>query len=111
MEAELQPASQIKRKAFAHIPELRFVHYNSQEYRDTKWRPVQVYRVPDLSLARVRETTVDKIEKLRDYQPCDAYWLLLVVDLMDRAQDQGIGWPAGEVLDRTPFERILLYKP
>jgi hypothetical protein len=30
---------------------------------------------------------------------------------MDRAQDQEINWPDGEVLDKTPFERILIYKP
>lgn len=110
-EAEPHPTGQLRRAAFAHIPELRFVYYNAREYANAKWRSVQVYRVPDLSPERVRDLVTDKTKKVDNYQVCDLYWLLLVVDLMDRAQDQDIAWPPGEIVDKGPFERVLIYKP
>ena len=64
-----------------------------------------------MSLGRLRELISDKTKKLSAYQPFDAYWLLLVVDFMDSAQDQDLHWPPGEVLGCSPFERVLLYKP
>lgn len=109
--AETHPATQITRKDFSHIPELCFVHYNPREYADAKWRSTQVYEVPNLSISRLQQLVDEKTRKLQEYQPCEEYWLLLVVDLMDPAQDQEIDWPKGEVLNKSPFERILIYKP
>src|SRR5450830_163932 len=105
------PSGQVSRMLFEHAPELHFLYYNQKEYADPEWRPVQGYSVPALSLERLRGLVADKTKKLRNYQPCDSYWLLLVVDFMDPAQDQDFQWPAGEVLEESVFERILLYKP
>ncbi len=96
---------------FEDVPELRFLYHNQKEYTDAKWRLGQVYSVPSLSLERLRLLVSEKTEKVRGYQSCDFYWLLLVVDFMNPAQDQDLQWPNGEVLERSPFERILLYKP
>jgi hypothetical protein len=53
----------------------------------------------------------EKMKKLAGYRPCDKYWLLLVVDFMDPAQDQDIAWPADASALRARFERVLIYKP
>ena len=64
-----------------------------------------------LSIERVKEVVTDKVSKLAEYQACDQYWLLIVIDFMDAAQDQHIEWPAQALLGQTPFEKVLLYKP
>lgn len=108
---ENSPSGQVSRMVFEHVPALDFLYHNQKEYADAKWRAVQGYYVPHLSLERLRELVSEKTKKLRDYQPCDSYWLLLIVDFMDPAQDQDLQWSSGEVLEKSPFERILLYKP
>ena len=110
-EVEDSPSGQVNPTLFAQVPELRFVYHNRKECPDAKWRSVQCYSVPSLSLGRLRDLISDKTKKLSAYQPCDVYWLLLVVDFMDSAQDQSLHWPPGEVLSSSPFERVLLYKP
>ena len=110
-EVEDSPSGQVNPTLFAQVPELRFVYHNRKECPDAKWRSVQCYSVPSLSLGRLRDLISDKTKKLSAYQPCDVYWLLLVVDFMDSAQDQGLHWPPGEALSSSPFERVLLYKP
>jgi hypothetical protein len=52
-----------------------------------------------------------KHDKLHAYEPCDAFWLLLVIDFIDRAQDPDIQWPDPDFRISSPFERIILYKP
>jgi hypothetical protein len=110
-EVQNSPSGQVSPLLFEHVPELRFLYHNEREYVDAKWRPVQCYSVPSLSFERLCEIVTDKTKKLQAYQPCDVYWLLLVVDYMDPAQDQDLHWPTGVALGRSPFERILLYKP
>ncbi len=108
---ESMPSRPVNPLLFNHIPQLRFVYNNAQEYPDPKWRPVQCYSVPCLSVERLREVVNEKSEKAKAYQPCDTYWLLLVVDFMDWAQDQHLEWPTEARLAKSPFDRILLYKP
>ncbi|MGB8339439.1 MAG: hypothetical protein WCD07_10165 [Burkholderiales bacterium] len=96
---------------FPKTPELRYINHNGKEYADAKWRVSQVHSVPNLSIARLKEEIEKKIEKLKSYQLCDSYWLLIIIDFMDRAQDQHVHWPANELVDRTPYEKILIYKP
>lgn len=96
---------------FASIPQLRYVYRNSGEYPEARWHAVQSHRVPALSVQRLRDVVSEKAAKAEHYLPCDTYWLLLVVDFIDRAQDQDIGWPQAERLGESPFERVLLYKP
>lgn len=98
-------------RAFKESPEIRGLHHNGEEYADARWRSGQVYSVPGLLTQRVRELVAGKAEKARNYQRCDAYWLLLIVDFWDHSQDQEIDWPPDERLGATPFERVLLYKP
>jgi len=105
------PSGSVDSEFFRHIPQVRYVYKNAEPYRDPQWRPAQSYRGAKLDIERVREMVWQKDRKALEYQACDAYWLLLVVEFMDRAQDQELSWPEGVVLDRSLFERIFLYKP
>lgn len=96
---------------FEHIEALRFVYLNSKEYSNPRWRLIQGFSVPSLSVERLREIVVDKTTKLSEYQACDRYWLLIVIDLMDTAQDQNLVWPDTASLGASPYEKVLIYKP
>jgi hypothetical protein len=104
-------SGEVSRNLFAHIKELRFVYLNALEYPDSRWRLVQGFSVPNLSIERVREVVNEKATKLKEYQPCGRYWLLAIVDFIDRAQDQEVVWPEGASLGNCPFEKVLIYKP
>ncbi|WP_137939137.1 hypothetical protein [Chitinivorax sp. B] len=96
---------------FKNIPQLRCVYYNATEYLDPTWRLVQGYDACPLSVNHIHEVVNAKSQKAKAYLPCDVYWLLLVIDFMDSAQDQELWWPVGARIGESPFERILLYKP
>lgn len=98
-------------KGFNDCPELHFMTYNGIEYADAKWRPIQSYDVPTLSDERVLEIVAIKASKVVQYQSCDRYWLLLIVEFWDPAQDQHIAWNDTIRTGPTPFEKILIYKP
>jgi hypothetical protein len=105
------PAGQVNRSQFLHIPEICFVHHNPVGYPDAKWRTSQVHNVPNLALSRLAQIVAVKHKKLKEYKSCDAYWLLLIVDFMDPAQDQEIDWPGSEAPLQSAFEKIIIYKP
>ncbi|QBR04223.1 hypothetical protein [Paraburkholderia pallida] len=105
-------SGQVDSLTFDHVPELTFLYHSGKEYAGARWRSVQSYAVPFVSVERVRQLVVEKTAKVADYDKgCQAFWLLLVVDFMDPAQDQFIEWPDGVALAKSPFERILIYKP
>jgi hypothetical protein len=90
-------------KRLSHIPEVYSVFRSDAQYPDAKWKHAQVYDWQELSVPRLRELVSQKNGRISVYKPCDCYWLLLVVDYMDPAQDQDINWPKG-----TPPHRISL---
>lgn len=100
----------IGRDHFKQIPELSFVYFNNQEYEDTKWRIVQIHDVPMLAIGRLVEIVKDKEQRSQKYEKCDAYWLLVVVDFMNPAQDQEIRVDAFTKLETESFERVIVYK-
>lgn len=104
-------SGQVSPSMFEHIPELRFIYYNSIEYTDAGWRTVQCYSGSRLELDRLQAIVRDKARKAAAYEPCDAYWLLLVVNFIDPAQDQDLQWPVDAKPIKSPFEQVLLYKP
>jgi hypothetical protein len=93
------------------FPELRYLAHNGIVYSDSKWRPSQTYEIPNLNVSRVQDIIFQKTQKMTAYAKCDLYWLLLVIDFWDPAQDQALCWPIGERVEMTPFERILVFKP
>jgi hypothetical protein len=96
---------------FSHIPQLNSVYHNPTEYFDAKWRVTQVFSGVDLAVNRVAQLVANKEQLLAEYKNCDAYWLLLVVDFMDPAQDQEIVWPGNVAPLKTTYERVIIYKP
>ncbi len=93
------------------IPEVYSVSKSAKEYEDALWKVAQVYDGKLLSIPRIASELEDKHEKIGQYSACDEYWLLLIVDMMDPAQDQEIDWPLGGSRLRSRFKKVLIYKP
>lgn len=91
-------------------PEIGYLYHDGHEYPKGRWELSQTYTTPLLSVPRVKELVTEKATKTKHYAPCEANWLLLVVEFWDHAQDQFVHWPADESVGQTPFDRILIYK-
>lgn len=101
---------QIGRDCFSQIPELSFVYLNNQKNKDAKWRTFLEYDEPMLTMERLVEVVKEKEQLSRKYEKCDVYWLLVVVDFMDPAQDQDIDIDAFEKVETDVFNRVIVYK-
>ena len=67
------------------------------------WCSVNVHR-------RFKKNYQEKEEKSKEYRNCKAYWLLVVVDFYDNAQDQEIQIESPEEITSDIFERIIVCK-
>jgi hypothetical protein len=74
------------------------------------WRVGQAHSFGLMSTDRLIDIIRQKEAKARRYATCDAYWLLIVVNFMDSAQEQEIRID-GLALDSDVFQRIIVYKP
>jgi hypothetical protein len=92
------------------VPELGFLYIHTGPYDDGKWRLQQSYDVRLMSRDHLAEIIKDKTNKAKDYKPCDAYWLLIVVEFIDPAQDQEIRLDNLGSIDCGVFEKVLVYK-
>jgi len=63
-----------------------------------------------LSPTGLEKIVREKESKAAEYLPCDAYWLLIIVDWMDNAQEQEISVQSVKIASNV-FERIIVYKP
>jgi hypothetical protein len=95
---------------FEEMPEVSYIYLNSREYEDAKWSVGQVYSVDLMSAAGLGAIVKEKESKAAQYVPCDAYWLLIIVDWRDNAQDQEISVEGAKIASNI-FERIIVYKP
>lgn len=105
-----QKTGAVSRNLFGDIPEVSFVYLNSNEYEDPKWQVIQCYTGQIMSLEKLHAIVSIKEAQSKFYQPCDAYWLVVVVDFVDRAQDQEIRIDGIEQIESTVFEKIMVYK-
>lgn len=103
------PTGTISIKNFEEIPELSFV-YNAGEYEDAKWRLGQGHSGQIMSRDKLLEIVSKKEAQSKDYQPCKAYWLVVVVDFIDPAQDQEIQIDGFEKIDSAVFEKVIVYR-
>lgn len=76
----------------------------------TRFRVTQSHSFGSMSTRRLMEIVNEKEAKAAEYKNCDAYWLLIIVDPLDAAQEQEIGID-GLTVTSAEFERIILYKP
>ena len=100
----------IRKDVFKDISELAFVYLNTEEYEDPKWRVVQCYSGQLMSMEKLRAIVSAKEARSKHYQRCDAYWLVVVVDFIDPAQDQEIRINDFEKIVSTVFEKVIVYK-
>ena len=100
----------ISKEIFKEIPELSSVYLNATKYEEARWHVVQVHSGSVMSVQRLQEIVKTKEAKSRSYRRCDAYWLLVVVDFMDAAQDQEIRIDGFKKIDSTIFEKVIVYK-
>jgi hypothetical protein len=88
---DTQPSGAFYADSFPDMPEIESIWLNSKEGPDAKWvRPGQVYSYEEMSAAKLKAIVAEKESKALHYASCDAYWLLIVVDWVDSAQDQEI---------------------
>ncbi len=95
---------------FTDIPELSHVYLNKHEYEDAKWRIAQCHSVSIMASERLGDIIRTKEKKAEKYQKCDAYWLLIVVDFINPAQDTEITSERLEGICSGVFEKIIIYK-
>ena len=93
------------------IPEVSFIYFNAQECVDAKWCAGGVHTVGLMSEAALEAIVREKEAKAAEYNPCGAYWLLVVVDWIDPAQEQEIRIDNGLSVPSNVFEKIIIYKP
>ena len=102
-------AGEVSRSVYQDIPELCFVYVNPILYPDPKWRAYQVYTGQIMSLQRLTDVLRIKEKKAMRYAPCDGYWLLVIVDFIDSAQDQEIRIDNIKLHSKV-FEKVIIYK-
>ena len=89
---------------------LRAGIYNPLSFTAT-WHVSQVHGFGIMSQTRLTEIITEKEEKAKEYRPCDAYWLLIVVDSNNAAQEQEIRRDEGLNVSSNVFQKIIVYKP
>ena len=100
----------IGKDVFNEIPELSFVYLIAEEYPNSQWKVHRVYHGSVLSRDKLLKIVRTKESKVLRYQRCDAYWLVVVVDFIDPAQDQEIRLDSFQKIDSSVFEKVLVYK-
>jgi hypothetical protein len=120
----------IPRDQYRHIKELDFMylfsgHLKHSDRRDARalaqeiygqlkfearWKVVQVHSHDLMATERLQEIVRAKETKIQQYSQCDAYWLLVVVDFIDAAQEQEIRVDDVSLISDL-FEQVIVYKP
>jgi len=107
---EGHPGGRVSKGTFQNIAELSFVYLNATEYLDPRWRVMQAHSGPGvMSEEQLRNIIRTKEEKAKSYQPCDSYWLVVIVDSFDRAQEQEIPTDGLGRIDSQMFEKVIIY--
>jgi len=75
-----------------------------------KWKVTQGHDFGLMSVTRLAEIIREKEVKAQRYVACDAYWLLIIVDFINAAQEQEIRID-GLTAESTVFKKIIVYKP
>jgi hypothetical protein len=88
--------------------EVKFA-WNAGQYQNPTWQAQQVYRVGLMDKDRLELIIREKETKVRAYEPCDAYWLLIFVNFFNPAQEQEVRIDDPEVRSAA-FEKIIVFK-
>ena len=71
---------------------------------------MQVHSPPFLNQTRLKAIIKEKEKKAQQYQSCNVYWLLVVIDYIDFGQEQHISQEKLEKISSNIFKEIFLYK-
>ena len=108
---DTQPMGAFYGDSLVDMPEIARIWFSGREWPNPTWvRPGQVHSYEEMSAVRLRAIIAEKESKAANYEPCDAYWLLVIVDWKDAAQDQEIT-TSGLKIPSNVFEKIVIYKP
>ncbi len=92
-------------------PEILGLWLSNRDWPNPTWaRRGQVYSVEEMAVPRLLDIVAAKEAKAAEYERCDAYWLLVVVDWIDAAQEQEITISSPQ-LESSVYEKIIIYKP
>ena len=103
-------AGKVPEALFKEIPEVSFVWLTANQFADKPWSTQVRYDGQAMSLNDLQHIVSLKEAKAKDYKRCDAYWLLVVVDYADLAQNQEIRIDGLETIRSQFFERVIIYK-
>jgi hypothetical protein len=106
---DTQPSGEVDRHLLLTMPEILSVYLNAREYSDAKWRVIGIYKLGFMSAAGLEAIIREKELKAAEYKQCDAYWLLIIVEGMDSAQEQEIRVDGLRIASDV-FERIIVYR-
>jgi hypothetical protein len=99
----------IDRRLFRNeLPQIADIYLSAPNFPDTQWRIAQVYNVGLTNKDAIEAIVQSKAVKASEYEMCDAYWLLIVVDGMDSAQDQEIRLDNLNICSHG-FEKVILF--
>jgi hypothetical protein len=96
-------------KSVSRLPTPSFSReINPNEYTDVTWRVMQAHTVGLMSEDDLGTIVREKESKSVEYEACDTYWLLVVVDGIDAAQEQEIRIDDPHVTSGV-FEKIIVF--
>jgi hypothetical protein len=107
---ETRATGELRRDVFQDIPELSYAYLIADAAEDDRWQVFQVHSTPIMSLEQLKEIIKEKERKAQDYKQCGSYWLLVVVEYIDPAQDQEIRIDGVDALRSEVFEKVLIYR-
>ena len=93
---------------FRATPEVSSIYCNAGEYSNAKWRVVQVHSFGLTCRADLEAIVREKEAKAAEYEACDGYWLLIVVDGIDAAQEQEVRID-DPYIHSDIFEKIIIF--
>ena len=104
-------SGEIERHLFRKkMPEVFSISIHSKQEVDAKWRLIGVHGMGLMDKNALEATLKEKEGKSREYEQCDALWLLVIVDGFDPAQDQEIRIDDSH-RHSDIFEKIIVYEP
>ena len=103
-------SGEIQRNLFRDTtPEVSSIWVDTNEYPNAEWSLVGPRSTKLMIVDGLEAIVREKETKSSKYEQCDAYWLLVVVDGMDAAQDQEIRIDNPRVISSI-FEKIIVYE-
>lgn len=90
------------------LPQIDSIWVSRLPANGRKWNMAQVHTVTLVDSQNLESLVREKELKATDYEACDAYWLLVVIEAMDPAQEQEIRVD-GLKITSDKYEKVILF--